>query len=247
MIYLTKKEKDHKESFLVNYDKKIINLYRKRKSLSDYYWSIFDSLLTPGMTILDLGAGEKGMISLFINRNITVIGLDMSVEDLKNNTHLSHRICGDAHNLPFKKKFDFVISQWLLEHLPHPHQFLYEAHRVMKNGGYLSLVSNSLYCPLMFFNAVMPAPIRDWIKKRLLPKEVDEDTFPTYYRANTRSSILNITEDVGLKEETFIYASDLSFFIFNRIIFGFWIIIDLLSEIKMLRPIRMHFLGLYRK
>jgi len=248
MIYLTEKEKEHKESFLVHYNKKIIKLYRKRRSLSDYYWSILNSRLTAQTMVLDLGAGEKGMVSLFSERKMKVIGLDMSFEDLKENTNLTYRVCGDAQNLPFKtESFDFVISQWLLEHLPSPHHFFSEARRVLIKGGYLTLVSNSLYCPFMFFNAIMPALFRDQLKKRLLPREVDEDTFPTYYRANTRSSILNIVKKVGMREEKFIYASDLSFFVFNRYIFLFWILVDLMGKIPLLDRIRMHFVGLYKK
>ena len=248
MIYLTEREMLHKESFLRRYNKKIVNSYKNRKSLSDFYWSMINKVLAPKSMVLDIGAGRKGMLSLFSERGITSIGLDMSYEDLQANEFLSLRVCGDAQELPFKAgSFDLVVSQWVLEHLPFPDLFIQEASRVLKHKGFFLLVSNSLFCPLMFFNAVMPRKLRDGIKKKLLPKEVEEDTFPTFYRANTQRRLRRLVRSTELKEKFFIYASDLSFFIFNRILFAFWLVVDRLTERKFLRPLRMHFLGLYEK
>lgn len=248
MIYLTEIEKRHKESYLKNYSKRLIHSYRSRLSLSDYYWSAVDRYLRPHMRVLDVGAGNKGMLSLFTNRNNTIVGLDVCLEDLKQNDFLTLRVCGDAHYLPFKEdRFDFIVSQWLLEHLPHPRMFFRESARALRSKGLLLVVSNSFHCPLMLFNAVMPAWIRDRIKKALLPKEIEEDTYPTYYRANTRRRLRNLVGDAGLKEKAFFYASDLSFFIFNQALFAFWLMVDRLTEKELLKPLRMHFLGVYRK
>ena len=95
MIYLTEREMLHKESFLRRYNKKIVNSYKNRKSLSDFYWSMINKVLAPKSMVLDIGAGRKGMLSLFSERGITSIGLDMSYEDLQANEFLSLRVCGD--------------------------------------------------------------------------------------------------------------------------------------------------------
>jgi SAM-dependent methyltransferase len=198
--------------------------------------------------VLDLGAGKKGMLSLFKGLNIVTAGLDLLFDDLAKNKDVTYRVCGDAQHLPFKKNcIDFVISQWLLEHLPAPRLFLQETSRILRPKGSLLIVSNSLLCPFMLLNAVMPARIRDWLKKLLLPTEVEEDTFPTYYRANTRGQLARKTGRAGLKEAYFIYASDLSFFVFNRILFGLWLLLDRLTDQAFLKPMRMHFLAIYRK
>ena len=248
MIYLTTDEKKHKESFLVGYGKKLTESYRTRKSLSDYYWSTLDGCITSNMMVLDMGAGKKSMLSLFIGRKITIVGLDASHEALKKNKSLSYGVCGDAQRLPFKTgAFDLIVSQWLLEHLPAPVFFFKEASRCMRKGGSFVVVSNSLFCPLMAFNALMPRKIRDGIKRRFLPKEVEEDTFPTFYRANTKRRLKRLLRSTELKEKFFIYVSDLSFFIFNRILFAFWLAVDRFTERRFLRPLRMHFLGVYEK
>lgn len=248
MVYLTKKEREHKESFLQNYSKYLVDLYRQRKSLSDYYWLELDRSLGEDMLVLDAGAGKKGMLSLFLQRNITVVGLDISWEDLKKNPHLSHRVCGDAEHLPFKEgSFHLIVSQWLLEHLSSPRQFIQDASNTLQKNGLLLLISNSLYCPLMLFNALLPGLIRDRIKRAFLPKEVEEDTYPTHYRANTRRRLRSLVGDAGLEEKTFLHASDLSFFVFNRALFAFWLTLDRLTERELLKPLRMHFLGVYEK
>jgi SAM-dependent methyltransferase len=248
MIYLTADEMKHKESYLPGYGRKLTEYYRVRKSLSDYYWSIIDGHLASNMMVLDIGAGKKSMLSLFVGRGITAVGLDVCHEALKSNEFLSYRVVGDAQRLPFKAgAFDFIVSQWLLEHLPSPQFFFKEACRCLRKGGSFAVVSNSLLCPLMLFNAVMPGKLRDGIKRKLLPKEVEEDTFPTFYRANTQRRLRRLVRSTELKEKFFIYASDLSFFIFNRILFAFWLVVDRLTEKKFLGPLRMHFLGVYEK
>jgi SAM-dependent methyltransferase len=248
MIYLTEKEKTHKESLLAKCNGRWVRLYRDRKSLSDYYWHVLDRLLFEKTILLDLGAGKKGMSSLFQNRIGVSIGLDISHEDLLKNNTIGYRICGDAQNLPFKNDcFDFIVSQWLLEHLPFPQKFLRESSRILRPKGSLLIVSNSLLCPFMLLNAVMPARFRDWLKKLFLPSEVEEDTYPTYYRANTRGQLARKARRTGLKETYFIYASDLSFFVFNRILFGLWLLLDRLTDKAFLKPMRMHFLAIYRK
>jgi hypothetical protein len=68
-----------------------------------------------------------------------------------------------------------------------------------------------------------------------------EDTFPTYHRANTRGQLIRKTRRTGLKEAYFIYASDLSFFIFNRILFGLWLLLVRLTDNAFWKPLRMHF------
>jgi SAM-dependent methyltransferase len=176
------------------------------------------------------------------------VGLDVCHEALKENEFLSYRVVGDAQRLPFKAgAFDFIVSQWLLEHLSSPQFFFKEACRCLRKGGSFAVVSNSLFCPLMLFNAIMPSKLRDGIKRKLLPKEVEEDTFPTFYRANTQRQLRRLVRSTELKEKFFIYASDLSFFIFNRILFAFWLVVDRLTEKKFLGPLRMHFLGVYEK
>lgn len=248
MIYLTTEEQTHKESYLKNYSSSLINAYRRRKSLSDVYWAMLDRQLHKPVRVLDAGAGAKGMLQLFHERHLVTVGVDRSFQDLRSNTHLTYRVCADAQQLPFKRScFDLVVSQWLLEHLPSPRSFYRETSRVLRGAGRLLVVSNSLFCPLMLFNAGMPAFLRDNVKKALLPKEVEEDTFPTFYRANTEALSNRISGDAGFEQESFVYANDLSFFVFNKLLFAVLLLWDRLTETRPLRPLRMHFIALYKK
>lgn len=248
MIYLDPREREHKEQCLRRYGPRRRQAYRERESVSDLQWSMIDARLGRGMRILDLGAGKKGMPALFSGRAGAIVGLDLSPEDLRRNEGLSHRVVGDARALPFPDgSFDAVTSQWLIEHLASPPGFFREVFRVLKPGGWLLVVSNSLFCPLMFFNAVTSRKLRDRLKRALLPREVEEDTFPTFYRANTRGTLRRMARRHRFREEEFVYANDLSFFIFNRCLFSFLLFFDRLTALHVLRPLRMHFLALYRK
>lgn len=248
MIYLTEEEKKNKERYLRNCPDSLVKIYQGGKSISDIYWRILNLMVKHEMIVLDLGAGEKGMISLFKDRKLKIIGFDISAQQLKKNRNLTYRVCGDAQQLPFKDEcVHIIISQWLVEHLPNPKCFYKESRRILKKSGFLIAVTNSLFCPLMLFNAVMPEFIRDRIKKKALPKEIKEDTFPTYYRANTRLRIKKIAKEVGFETATIKFASDLSFFIFNKTIFAILIIFDQICEMKIFNPMKMHIISICKK
>lgn len=74
--------------------------------------------------ILDLGSGGRRLYS-------GVISVDINSRPFVD-------IRADGHSLPFRNEtFDFVVCTSVLEHVPHPKQFVAEALRVTKPGGHL--------------------------------------------------------------------------------------------------------------
>lgn len=104
----------------------------------------------PGDTILDLGCGEgRHVISAYMEHDITSVGVDLSVDDLKiaaqrftdfdepNNSAKSFGLsAANALQLPFADAtFDKVICSEVLEHIPDYKGALAEIERVLKPGG----------------------------------------------------------------------------------------------------------------
>lgn len=89
--------------------------------------------------VLFLGCGQGDELSLIVEGNVLVIGLDISRTGLqkakaKNPNFIF--IQGDAHYLPFRKKlFDIVICSEVLEHLPNTEKCISEIHRVLGEQG----------------------------------------------------------------------------------------------------------------
>lgn len=110
-----------------------------------------DHLVLPkGAWILDLGCGEgRHSISTYLLRDVHVVGLDISTDDLNTATQRlqdfpsketssasCNFVCASGHALPFANHyFDAVICSEVLEHIPDYPVFLKEIKRVLKPGG----------------------------------------------------------------------------------------------------------------
>jgi ubiquinone/menaquinone biosynthesis C-methylase UbiE len=102
--------------------------------------------LSPGMTLLDVGAGP-GTITVDFGRLLApgrVVGLDASAEIVEQAAALAQEqgldnvefLTGDAYRLPFDDDtFDVVHAHQVLQHLADPVDALREFRRVVKPGG----------------------------------------------------------------------------------------------------------------
>jgi SAM-dependent methyltransferase len=134
-------------------------------------------LLAPYMAnsiVLDLGCGQLPYIEFFPDMKIKEFyGVDLSLESLK----IARRnfkgvfplilVRYGVKNIPFRDaSVDMVVSSEVLEHLDDPAEYLKEIHRVMKDGGYLSLSTPCASAYLYPHNLpyIIKKPI-DWYKK----------------------------------------------------------------------------------
>jgi SAM-dependent methyltransferase len=95
-------------------------------------------------TILDIGCGN-GIYSLEFSEKNFVVGVDLSIDEIKTAKHISEKtrenaffVVADATHLPFKKSvFDLAICLEVLEHIVDDECALEEAARVIKRNGKL--------------------------------------------------------------------------------------------------------------
>lgn len=92
-----------------------------------------------GSRVLDVATGAGYMAAAALQRGAVPIGIDNSsvqIELARQRHPLVRFEQADAEALPFEANtFDAVVSAFGICHLPHPEQFLREAHRVLKFGG----------------------------------------------------------------------------------------------------------------
>lgn len=248
MRYFDESEKIKKEKRLVEHPKWAQRLFNKLPSVHDVYDDLLMPYIKKDNILLDAGCGKKGIMNKYRGRLKYAVGIDLSLSALKQNDSLNSYVQGGLNNLPFvDEAFDIIISQWAVEHISEPDVCFREFYRVLKKGGGIILVTNSVYHPLMFFSSIFPEGIRDRVKDRMLPPEIEEDTFPTYYRCNTLKRMEEVLGGIGFSKAAEFYVGDPSFFIFSKPLFPLLLFYEKVTDIPFLRKFKMHVVVHYKK
>jgi SAM-dependent methyltransferase len=93
----------------------------------DQQAALVESLIEPGMTVLDVGCGPS---LPYDSSKAWVIGLDPSAESLAANTDVDERIVGTASDIPLPDaSVDLIVAFYSLHHIPDD-----ELDRFARNG-----------------------------------------------------------------------------------------------------------------
>jgi SAM-dependent methyltransferase len=154
----------------------------------------------PTTRLLDLGAGAGIVAQMdFKARVARACGVDLDARVMEN-PHLHEAKVGSGERIPYGDgEFDVVIADNVLEHLEKPVEVFREVCRVLKAGGYFiaKTPNRAHYVPVI--SRLTPL----WFHRaynRLRGRET-EDTFPTFYRANSRVQIEALASAAGLQTE----------------------------------------------
>lgn len=93
--------------------------------------------------------------------------------------------------------FDIIVSQWCIEHLTDPAAFFREVARTLKDGGHFIFCTPNLYGCVGFLSRITPLALHRALNKLLLNIK-EQDTFPTFYRANTVKNLDKQLAEYGL-------------------------------------------------
>lgn len=154
----------------------------------------------PGaVRVLDLGCGFKAPILTGLKTPAAKFGVDMvdHFEPAAGTT--LHFARADGSALPFANaSFDVVFCRAVLEHVEHPQRVFGEVARVLKPGGHFVFMTPNYYDIISLASAAIPNRWHGKIVNRLTGRD-ERDTYPTYYRANTRRDIRNLAAQSGLE------------------------------------------------
>ena len=194
-----------------------------RRRLLRMYWAM-ERLIVPGMEYsqleyerlllkwipagahwLDLGCGRRLLPewrtrseAALHQRCDRMVGIDLDMGSLLDNTTAHHKVFGPAQQLPFKSgSFDVVTANMVVEHLEDPVGSFREVRRVLRpNGIFIMHTPNAAAYP-----TVLTRHLPDAVKKgaaRLLDGRREADVFHTYYRANTVDDVTSVARTAGL-------------------------------------------------
>ena len=202
--------------------------------------------LRPDSRLLDLGCGRGGLVEQIDHPPIQIVGLDPDWGSLvEHRLPAMPRAAGASRDLPFAAgTFDLVFCSWLLEHLADPQRDLNEISRVLRPGGVFVFITPNGRHPLALANRSLGrlTTLQSKLVERLYGR-VEEDTFPTRYRANTLPRLRQLAQTSGLQLHHWATVSDPTYLAFNEPLFRLMAWLDPRLPVGM----RLHLVGVMRK
>lgn len=199
------------------------------KSLSSYFYpnyrddnSVFynwvGESIKPDSVILDLGAGAGIKWPYdFAKRCQKIIGIDMDLR-VMNNPNLTEAICADFYKNEFEDNyFDIIFANNVAEHIENPEVFLSEVKRILKPSGYFFFKTPNRWHYVPMVARVTPYwfhVLYCWLRGR-----ATEDTFPTYYRMNSYSTVRKLSGLLNFDFEIRMFEARPEYLIFDPITF----------------------------
>ena len=174
--------------------------YRSGIHPGDSYLAFVEGLVAEEpCRVLDLGCGRDAPVLKALQRgSLEKVGVD-PVEDLRRSTEdCEWLIRAEGARLPFADgTFDVVICRSVLEHLEVPQPTFDEVARVLADEGLFVFLTPNCWDYVSVGARLIPNRYHPVIVRKLTGR-AERDTFPTFYRANTRHALKALARGSGL-------------------------------------------------
>lgn len=178
----------------------------------EYYEAMVARLVTENCTWLDVGCGHHifpsnlALATRLTQQCTLVVGVDPD-ETIAKNTLVHERYCQPIEQFSHPQQFDVVTSRMVVEHIEFPNRALAALSRLTKPRGKVVLYTVNRWSVVPILTKLIPFNLHHPIKKFLWNTE-EEDTFPVFYRMNTRRTLQRLFTAHGFREWHFSYVDD---------------------------------------
>ncbi len=211
------------------------------------YEGLLASRITPESRVLDAGCGRAGVIGLYKDKVKQAVGLDVDMASLRDNVGLDQLVMGDLNHMPFADGcFDIVLCTWVVEHLEEPDLTFAELSRVLAKGGHLLILTPNAWNYVVLINRLIRGRLQPFLARKVYGRR-EADTFPAFYRANTKSKLDEKLGRVGLRDEEFHHIGDPTYIAFNDLFFKLGMFLERLMDLRPLRSLKVHLVASYVK
>jgi len=158
--------------------------------------------------ILDVGCGHTAPDLEAIDTIARKVGVDVDPHLCRTAAPSVEFVRATSDRLPFAEEvFDLVICKSVLEHLTTPLASFQEFGRVLRRGGHLVLLTPNRWDYVSILSTLIPNRCHPWIV-RVATGRPEEDTFPTWYRANTAGRIRQLAKATGLEISNLVHCRE---------------------------------------
>lgn len=179
-----------------------LNNYQDRSELF-VNWII--ETLPERAEVLDIGASDgtfSPQVELLRSAGVVIDGVDPDGEAMERNPHIRHRYVGRLEDAPLPAgAFDAAFAIYVAEHVENPERFLPAAHRVLKPGGSLFLITpNGAHYFAAISRLLQHARLQERVLRMIRPGTlVDRYHHEAFYRMNRPSTIERLARDFGFE------------------------------------------------
>ena len=157
--------------------------------------------VTPEMEVCEIGSGSgKGFQNQQYPKARFVFGLDLDPRVLEN-PFLQKAALGSAYDLPTLsegRKFDFIYSHMVVEHIDDPLRFIGAQVQCLKENGTVFHSTASKYYWSSLINNLVPDHIKDMLIAKLGSGRTSKDTFPAFYKLNCEADVAKVAKALDL-------------------------------------------------
>ena len=178
----------------------------------DHYEALIEKLVGPASRWLDVGCGRslfrsnEALARLLADRCDRLVGVDPD-PTLQENPFVHEKVSLPLEDYRTKERFDLVTMRMVAEHVENPNRLAATLRDCTNPGGNVVVYTVNKYSPVPIITAFLPFDLHHPLKW-VLWRSKKKDTFPTFFRMNTRARLRKIFEEAGFTEAFFTYLDD---------------------------------------
>ncbi len=221
--------------------------YPNFRNAGEQYHDLIATVVTQDTSLIDVGCGRMSLAEAAIHTTKRSVGVDLSLNDLQQNTTVSQRVLANAEYLPFASaSFDVLVSQWTIEHLQDPQSVFNEMSRIVRPGSKLILFTTNAHHYIPLVSRLVPDGIQRWLIQGLLQRPSHE-SHPTFYRANTQRAINKLARTAGLQLNACVYVGNPFYLAFSPLLFRLALVYEKITDIPALCRFKLYMLVVLSK